>query len=114
HGTAQATKGQKYGLLAGIAGIAGTIFGGPGVGQPGRGPFSVYLVKFRREYETEADILGARIMANAGYDPRDLANMFRTLEQQTGGGGGGWFSDHPSPKDRYAKINAEATRLQVA
>ena len=53
-------------------------------------------------------------MANAGYDPRDLANMFRTIEQQTGGGGGGWFSDHPSPKDRYAKINAEAARLQVA
>src|SRR3954453_16494104 len=33
HGTAQATKGQKYGVLAGIAGIAGTTFGGPGVGQ---------------------------------------------------------------------------------
>src|SRR5687767_12845747 len=30
HGTAQATKGQKYGTLAAIAGIAGTIFGGPG------------------------------------------------------------------------------------
>src|SRR5215217_7776855 len=33
HGTAQATKGQKYGLLAGIAGIAGTIFGGQQIGQ---------------------------------------------------------------------------------
>jgi hypothetical protein len=59
-------------------------------------------------------LLGARIMANAGYDPRDLANMFKTIEAQTGGGGGGFLSDHPSPKDRYAKINAEAARLQVA
>ena len=113
HGTAQATKGQKYGLLAGIAGIAGTIFGGPGVGQLAQAPFAVYLLKFSREYETEADVLGSQIMARAGYDPRDLANMFRTLEQQGGGGGGGFLSDHPSPSDRYARINREAQMLQV-
>src|SRR5687767_7719998 len=112
HGTAQATKGQKYGLLAGIAGIAGTILGGPGVGQLAQAPFAVYLLKFSREYETEADVLGAQIMARAGYDPRDLANMFRTIEQQ-GGGGGGFLSDHPSPSDRYARINREAQMLQV-
>ena len=112
HGTAQATKGQKYGLLAGIAGIAGTILGGPGVGQLAQAPFAVYLLKFSREYETEADVLGAQIMAGAGYDPRDLANMFRTIEQQ-GGGGGGFLSDHPSPSDRYARINREAQMLRV-
>jgi beta-barrel assembly-enhancing protease len=112
HGTAQATKGQKYGVLAGIAGIAGTIFGGPGVGQLAQAPFAVYLLKFSREYETEADILGAQIMARAGYDPRDLANMFRTLEQQ-GAGGGGFLSDHPSPSDRYARIDREAQQLRV-
>jgi Zn-dependent protease with chaperone function len=112
HGTAQATKGQKYGTLAAIAGIAGTIFGGAGVGQLAQAPFAVYLLKFSREYETEADILGAQIMAQAGYDPRDLANMFRTLEQQ-GASGGGFLSDHPSPSDRYARINREAQYLRV-
>src|SRR5678816_4064162 len=113
HGTAQASKGQKYSILGGIAGIAGTILGGPGVGQLAQAPFAVYLLKFSREYETEADILGAQIMAQAGYDPRDLANMFRTIEQQGGGGGGGFLSDHPSPSDRYARINREAQALQV-
>ena len=112
HGTAQATKGQKYGLLAGIAGIAGTIFGGPGVGQLAQAPFAVYLLKFSREYETEADILGAQIMAQAGYDPRDLAQMFRTLEQQ-GASGGGFLSSHPSPSNRYERINREAQMLRV-
>ena len=112
HGTAQATKGQKYGTLAAIAGIAGTIFGGAGVGQLAQAPFAVYMLKFSREYETEADVLGAQIMANAGYDPRDLANMFRTLEQQ-GASGGGFLSDHPSPSDRYARINREAQQLRV-
>jgi len=75
-------------------------------------PFAVYLLKFSREYETEADILGAQIMARAGYDPRDLANMFQTIERQ-GGGGGGFLSDHPSPSDRYARINREAQNLRV-
>jgi len=112
HGTAQASKGQKYSILGGIAGIAGTILGGPGVGQLAQAPFAVYLLKFSREYETEADILGAQIMAQAGYDPRDLAKMFQTIEQQ-GGGGGGFLSDHPSASDRYARINREAQYLRV-
>ena len=117
HGTAQATKAESPSLLAGLGQIGGAILGGPlggavsAVSQIGG---AAYLLRFSREYETEADLLGARIMARAGYDPRDLANMFRTIEQRTGGGGGGWLSDHPSPKDRYAKINSEAARLQVA
>src|ERR1051326_6188237 len=53
HGTAQATKGQKYGLLAGIAGIAGTILGGPGVGQLAQAPFAVYLLKRSEEHTSE-------------------------------------------------------------
>jgi len=112
HGTAQATKASKYSILSGIAGIAGTVLGGPGVGQLAQAPFGVYVLKFSREYETEADVLGAQICARAGYDPHDLANMFQTIERQ-GGGGGGFLSDHPSPKDRYARINQEAQALRV-
>ena len=115
HGTAQASKAQKYGLLAGILGIGGQIIGGPAgaAAQIAGQGVGVYFLKFSREYETEADILGAQIMARAGYDPRDLANMFKTIEQQSGGGGGGFLSDHPSPTDRYARINQEAQYLRV-
>src|SRR5215471_17525455 len=118
HGTAQATKAENPSLISSVGQIGGAILGGPlggivsATSQIGGAAF---LLRFSREYETEADLLGARIMARAGYDPRDLANMFKTIEQQShGGGGGGWLSDHPSPKDRYAKINAEAARLEVA
>jgi predicted Zn-dependent protease len=115
HGTAQASKAQKYGLLAGILGIGGAIVGGPAgaAAQIAGQGVGVYFLKFSREYETEADILGARIMANAGYDPHDLANMFRTIEQQSGGSSGGFLSSHPSPSDRYARINQEAQYLRV-
>jgi hypothetical protein len=115
HGTAQATKAQKYGLLAGILGVGGAILGGPAgsaIGQGGQLAVGAYFLKFSREYETEADILGSQMMARAGYDPRDLANMFRTIEQQ-GGGGGGFLSDHPSPANRYQRILQEAQYLRV-
>lgn len=114
HGTAQASKAQKYGLLAGILGIGGAIVGGPAgaAAQIAGQGVGVYFLKFSREYETEADILGAQILARAGYDPRDLAGMFQILERQ-GGSSGGFFSSHPSPSDRYARINREADMLRV-
>lgn len=114
HGTAQATKAQKYSVLAGIGAIAGSILGGPAVGQVAAQSVGVYFLKFSREYEKEADLLGARIMANAGYDPMDLANMFRTIEQQGGGGGPQFLSDHPSPGNRYNYIQQEARQLRVS
>src|SRR5262249_12517336 len=72
-----------------------------------------YFLKFSREYEKQADILGSHIMANAGYDPHDLANMFRTLEQQGGKGGPQWLSDHPNPGNRFDYINKEADALNL-
>src|SRR4051812_3097086 len=115
HGTAQVTRAQKYQVLSGIMGMGGQVLGGPigTIAQLGSQGVGVYLLKFSREYETEADLLGARIMANAGYDPRELANMFKTIESQGGSSGPGFLSDHPSPKDRVAKINQEAQTLQM-
>jgi Zn-dependent protease with chaperone function len=114
HGTAQATKAQKYSILAGVAGIAGSILGGPALGQVGQAAVGTYFLKFSREYETEADVLGAQIMANAGYDPRDLANMFRTIQQQGGSSGPEFLSSHPNPANRYERINQEAAMLRVS
>ena len=50
HGTAQATKAQKYAVGAGVAGILGTILGGPGLGQLAQLPVGAYFLKFSREY----------------------------------------------------------------
>ena len=115
HGTAQASKAQKYGLLAGILGIGGAILGGPAgaAAQIASQGVGVYFLKFSREYETEADILGAQIMARAGYDPMDLANMFQTIQQHGGGSSGGFLSSHPSPANRYNRIQQEARLLRV-
>src|SRR4030081_108949 len=53
HGTAQATKAQKYQTGAAVAGILGTIFGGPAgaAAQVAGQGVGVYFLKFSREYE---------------------------------------------------------------
>jgi beta-barrel assembly-enhancing protease len=52
-------------------------------------------------------------MARVGYDPRDMANMFKTIEQRSGSGGPEWLSDHPNPGNRYDAIIKEAASLRV-
>ena len=71
------------------------------------------FLRYSREYEKQADIEGSQIMARAGYDPRDMANMFKTIEQQGGSGGPQWLSDHPNPGNRYNYILQEAQSLHV-
>jgi beta-barrel assembly-enhancing protease len=118
HATAQETKRTSAGnqILAIGAILGGAVVGGEAGAQLGAAAVSTVFLRYSRDYETQADILGAQIMAAAGYDPHDLANMFRTIQNQSGGGGGGggdWFSSHPNPANRYEKINQEAAALRV-
>ncbi len=118
HGTAQATKAQsaKFQLPAIGGAILGAIIGGNVgsiIAQGTQLGVTAYFLKYSREYERQADILGSQIMANAGYDPRDLANMFRTIEREGGGSGPEWLSSHPNPGNRYEAITQEAERLRV-
>ena len=117
HGTLQASKAQKFqfGALAGQ--IIGSIVGGNKgqiIAQGSQIGLGTYFLKYGREYQREADILGAQIMSRAGYDPRHMANMFRTIAQQGGGRGPEWLSSHPDPGNRYNAINREASMLRVA
>ena len=92
-----------------VGGTAGNI-----IAQGSNFGLSTYFLKFSREYESQADVNGSHILADAGYDPRDMANMFKTIEEQGGGGTPQWLSSHPNPGNRYQRINQEATLLKVA
>jgi beta-barrel assembly-enhancing protease len=117
HGTANATKAQGFqlGALAGM--IAGAVVGG-GIGsiisQGSQLGLGTWLLRYSREYEKQADLLGAQLMARAGYDPRDLARVFETIEKQGGAGSPQWMSDHPNPGNRSQYIEQEASMLQIA
>jgi Zn-dependent protease with chaperone function len=117
HGTANATKAQgfQFGQLAGA--ITGAVVGGGWgelISQGSQFGLGTWLLKYSREYEKQADLLGAQIMARAGYDPRDLGRMFETIQQQGGAGSPQWMSDHPDPGNRSQYIAREASMLQIA
>jgi len=116
HATAQATKQSSAGSMLGQLGLilGGAVLGGQAGAQLGAMGAQIWMTRYSRDYETQADTLGAQIMSNAGYDPRDLANMFRTIAGERSGGAPEWLSSHPDPGNRYEKINREAQYLNVS
>jgi predicted Zn-dependent protease len=72
-----------------------------------------YFLRYSREYEKQADLLGVQLMARAGYNPLDLIHMFQTIEKQGDGGGPQFLSDHPNPGNREAYITQEASHLRI-
>jgi predicted Zn-dependent protease len=116
HGTANATKAQGFQIGAIAGAIAGAVIGGTVgevVSQGSQFGLGTWMLKYSREYEKQADLLGAQIMARAGYDPRDLAHMFETIEKQGGSGGPQFMSSHPNPGNRTQYIAAEANQLTI-
>jgi hypothetical protein len=122
HGTANATKAEnpwlQLGQMAGA--IGGSLVGGAVGGAIAQGSqfgLGTLMLRYGRDFEKQADLLGAQIMARAGYDPRDLAHMFQTIENQMKGSGASdpqWLSDHPNPGNRTEYINKEASVLTIA
>jgi beta-barrel assembly-enhancing protease len=86
-------------------GIAGQAAGA--VSQLGAGAFAM---KFSRADETEADLLGAQLMYDAGYDPYALVEFFDMLAKQ-GGSGPQFLSDHPNPGNRAQTISAAVKKF---
>jgi len=121
HGTANASKAQNPWLQLGqLAGqIGGAVVGGDYgsyIAQGSQFGLGTLLLRYSRDFEKQADILGSQIMARAGYDPRDLAHMFETIEAESkssGGGGPQWMSSHPNPGNRTVYITKEAEMLKI-
>jgi len=121
HGTANATKAQNPWLQVGqLAGALGGAVLGGGVGsaiaQGSQFGLGTLLLRYSRDFEKQADLLGVQIMARAGYDPRALAHMFETINKEAESSGGSqpqWMSDHPNPGNRTQYINQEAEHLSI-
>lgn len=118
HGTNQATKARLaqagLGILGGIAGAGDNSDLGQMVGAIGGLGANMLFLKYGRAAEKEADLEGARIMVEAGYDPRDMANFFKTLEAHGGQRVPEMMSDHPDPGNRVKYINEEVSRLPTS
>jgi hypothetical protein len=112
HATRNASKESIAQLPVAILG--GVLGNGVG-GQLARlglsvGMGSVFL-KYSRDAESEADRSGAKIMYEAGYDPRAMAQFFEKLKAESPPGGPQFLSDHPDPGNRAAMVMEAISQL---
>jgi predicted Zn-dependent protease len=71
------------------------------IGMGGQG----YLLKFNRDQESEADILGVRYMVKAGYNPHGMLEVLEVLREASAGGQQPEFlSTHPHPETRLKTV----------
>ena len=112
HGTTQASRAYlaKTGLnllsavtvaLQGDVGRLAAVVGGAGANK--------FFLKSNREAEAQADAEGARLLAAAGYDPREMAQFFERLYEN--GGEREESGDHPDPASRVAAIGRVVAEL---
>jgi predicted Zn-dependent protease len=106
HGTTQASRAYlaKTGMSI-LNAVAGGLQGDVGrvvAALGGEGANALFL-KSNREAELQADAEGARLLAAAGYDPRDMARFFERLYERGGEREGD--GDHPDPASRVAAID---------
>jgi predicted Zn-dependent protease len=108
HSVEQMSKAQ----LAQIGLIAGMIVRPElaNYGDLANTGLQLLFLKYGRDAERQADDLGLRYLDREGYDPRQMAEVFQTLErvsaQQKQGRIPNWLSTHPAPGDRIQRVNA--------
>lgn len=114
HGTNRLSKSE---LLQLPALFAGAGLGGDAIGQIVDAGLGVGLnglfLRYSRNDESEADALGARIMAAAGYNPIEMALFFEKLEGQKDSDIPEFLSDHPSPGNRADEVEAVVKTLPL-
>lgn len=113
HGTNQASKANLIQLPAVLAGMAiGQETVVDQIAQIGLGlGVNSLIMKYSRDAENQADALGTRILAEAGYNPIEMANFFEKLQEEGGSRPPQFLSSHPDPGNRVKKVQAEIQAL---
>ena len=78
------------------------------MGLIGAGADIAYVLPFSRDHESEADSVGLRTMARAGYDPREAVRFWQRMTAQAGKGTPPQFlSTHPAHETRIQRLKQE-------
>ena len=116
HGTTQASRAYLArtvtNLLNVAAGLSQSDFWRVASAACGAGANDFFL-RSNRAAELQADAEGARLLAEAGFDPRDMSNFFERLEER-GGEPEDAASDHPDPASRVEAISKVVAELGQA
>ena len=108
-------------MAAGLGGAAGGVYLGDYVQLAQLGTI-LSLFAYSRAMEAEADAMGARLIAEAGYRPVEMANVWEQLIGEEDASAryrrkqrrrGSLFDTHPSPTSRMADLRLSAAEVTV-
>jgi len=109
-------------MLAGIGGAGAGVYLGDYVQLAQLGTI-LSLFKYSRDMEAEADAMGATLIAEAGYEPMEMANIWQQLigEEQASARyrgkrrdrGYSLFATHPAEESRMADLRLDAAEVTI-
>ena len=108
-------------MLAGVGGAAGGVYLGDYVQLAQFGTL-LTLFSYSRAMEAEADAMGIKLIAEAGYDPRQMPTVWQQLIGEEAASAryrrkrrqkGSLFDTHPSPDSRLADLRLSAAEVTV-
>ena len=101
---ARARMGKQAATSVGVS-IASQVLGLGNLGHAALGASANLLtLKFSRDDETDADLVGLELMARAGYDPRAGVTLWHKMQAASKGAPPQWMSTHPSSDSRIKEI----------
>ena len=114
HTVQQQSKQQLYGGLA----VVGMVLS-PELASQGQSVMQgmqLLFLKFGRDAEEQSDKLGVEHSTMIGYDAREMAGFFSTLDRLSGGSENRaptFLSTHPDPLNREARVQELALEYQA-
>jgi predicted Zn-dependent protease len=108
-------------MVAGVGGGAAGVYLGDYVQLAQLGTI-LSLFQYSRAMEAEADAMGARLIAEAGYQPIEMANVWQQLIGEENASAsyrrkhrrrGSLFDTHPSEESRLADLRISASEVTV-
>ncbi len=120
HGEERVNRELAPRILAGVAQIPGEVVGVDAVRTAGAiagaGVKAGTILPFNRNQELEADLEGLNYLAEAGYDPKEAALLWREIERhhEDKGKVPEFLSTHPSGERRIKRLEEAAAELENA
>ncbi len=72
----------------------------------------ILTLKFSREDESEADLVGLDLAARAGFLPTASVTLWQKMSAAAGNSGSSFLSTHPSGPERIAQLQANVPKVQ--
>jgi predicted Zn-dependent protease len=109
HSTNIASKAK---VAKGGLALLGEVFGGSIVTAGAAFTLNSGFLRYSRENEKEADLLGAQILYDSKqWNPVEMARFFERVDRQTQDRTLEFFSDHPDPGNRVQLVSREVAGL---